>query len=236
MQENKDSARNIFDVIDGASHAEETEFVFGKEPEEAKEPSDAVVFDFGTDPEKSEKDDDGKKKNASAGSKTGLRFDDSVEERPKEFSVPDRFKVDERYNLPSGTEEAPRIITTYVPRFTDASRNYRMRDESTPRPEPRAKRDESHEAATREFDEDIDPTAELDENEANVSAVMVTKQTDDDPLTSASTVFKFDDGEPSPRSEVSETTKREEPVAEPAVAEDEPEPESEPRSYSIPDP
>ena len=236
MQENKDSARNIFDVIDGASHAEETEFVFGKEPEEANEPSDAVVFDFGTAPATSKKKGDARGKSSPASAKTGLRFDDSVEERPKEFSVPDRFKVDERYNLPSGTEEAPRIITTYVPRFTDASRNYRMRDESTPRPEPRVKRDESHEAATREFDGDIDPTAELDENEANVSAVMVTKQTDDDPLTSASTVFKFDDGEPSSRSEVSETTKREEPVAEPPVTEEEPEPESEPRSYSIPDP
>jgi len=239
VQDNSGSTKNIFDAIDESiAEGEVTEFVFGEEPEEAKDPSDAVVFNFGREPESTEKKENGTAKKAPEGAKTGLRFDDSVEPRRVEFSVPDRFKVDERYNLPTGTEEAPRIITTYVPRFTDASRTYRMRDDTSARRDSSVRAEERHEDATREFEGDIDPTAEIDEGAVGASAVIVSKQAGDEPHTSASTVFKFDDGEPVPARASSGAPARNDAAEKPAEV-SEPkreEPTAEPRAYTIPDP
>ncbi len=63
-----------------------------------------------------------------------------------EFSVPTSFVVDEKYNTAS-SEERRTIYSTYVPKFTDASENYRMADQ--PRPPKKIPRSLS-----------VDPTAE----------------------------------------------------------------------------
>ena len=237
MQDNSSSTKNIFDAIEPVSAEEEvTEFVFGEEPTADKSSDNGVVFDFGTEPSGSANDVEAKTDFKSSTSK--LHFDDTKEEKPKEFSVPERFKVDERFNVPSGTEEAPRIITTYVPRFTDASLNYKMRDSSSPRPEIQKKDPEPVlEDATSEFLEDIDPTAEIDCNENTVPTVVVGNQKDEE-LTSATTVFKFASEEPVQEEvcaveETVQETVEEEPSEDVENGE---EAYSEPRVLAIPDP
>lgn len=56
--------------------------------------------------------------------------DDSSEE----FRVPESFKVNEKYNTPMRENERTRIYTTYVPRFTEVSETYRMKNDPRPRP------------------------------------------------------------------------------------------------------
>ncbi len=46
----------------------------------------------------------------------------------EEFSLPSSFKVNEKYNTPI-LEERRTVYSTYVPKFTDASENYRMADQ-----------------------------------------------------------------------------------------------------------
>ena len=54
-----------------------------------------------------------------------------------EFSIPTSFVVDDKYNTPA-SEERRTIYSTYVPKFTDASENYRMADKPRPKkPIPR---------------------------------------------------------------------------------------------------
>ena len=54
-----------------------------------------------------------------------------------EFSIPTSFVVDDKYNTPA-SEERRAIYSTYVPKFTDASENYRMADQPRPqKPIPR---------------------------------------------------------------------------------------------------
>ncbi len=55
-------------------------------------------------------------------------------EQGEEFAVPEAFFVNEKYNTPIRDNERTRIYTTYVPRFTEASENYRMKDDPRPRP------------------------------------------------------------------------------------------------------
>ena len=75
-----------------------------------------------------------------------------------EFSVPTSFVVDEKYNT-SFSEERRTVYSTYVPKFTDASENYRMADQ--PRPPKKIPRLLS-----------VDPTAE-EENKENKDAQVV---------------------------------------------------------------
>ena len=76
----------------------------------------------------------------------------------EEFSLPSSFVVDEKYNTPI-LEEKRTLYSTYVPKFTDASENYRMASE--PRPPKKIPRPLS-----------VDPTAEEEEKEAE-GAVLV---------------------------------------------------------------
>ena len=226
VQDNSGSTKNIFDALDGTdSEGTVTEFVFGVEPEEEKdEAGEGVVFVFGEESEEEKKEKSAPK----------LSFDDAEEVRPVELSVPEKFKVDERYNVPVSSDEAPRIITTYVPRFTDASLNYKMRDTAASAPEPKKPLPESHEEATREFEGDLDPTAEIDTGESTVSAVVVGRAEPEE-LKSASTVFKFESGEsssepvPAPMPEPELSLPIEEEIDAEAVPE-------EPRVFTIPDP
>ncbi len=182
MQDNKNSMKNIFDAAMGKEAEDCTEFVFGSDPGEEEKAEDGVEFSFGT--EAIEETD--AKKNG-----TKLEFDDKKEERAPEFSVPERFVVDEKYDVPSSYDEAPRIITTYVPRFTDASRNYKMRDGSAPASDLSRVKTKLHDEATREYAEDVDPTAEIDLKENAIGAVVVGSRKSEDAKISASTVFKF---------------------------------------------
>lgn len=51
----------------------------------------------------------------------------------EEFLVPENFSVNEKYNTPVAEEDRPRIWTTYLPRFTEVSENYRMVNDPRPR-------------------------------------------------------------------------------------------------------
>ena len=75
----------------------------------------------------------------------------------EEFSLPSSFVVDEKYNTPI-SEEKRTLYSTYVPKFTDASENYRMASE--PRPQRKIPRPLS-----------VDPTAE--EEKETEGAVIV---------------------------------------------------------------
>ncbi len=75
----------------------------------------------------------------------------------EEFSLPSSFVVDEKYNTPI-LEERRTLYSTYVPKFTDASENYRMANE--PRPQKKIPRPLS-----------VDPTAE--EEKETEGAVIV---------------------------------------------------------------
>ena len=52
----------------------------------------------------------------------------------EEFSLPENFVLDERYNTESINNDSFRVRTTYVPRFTEVSETYRMKDDPRPRP------------------------------------------------------------------------------------------------------
>lgn len=74
-----------------------------------------------------------------------------------EFSLPSSFTVDEKYNTPI-MEERRTLYSTYVPKFTDASENYRMADQ--PRPPKKTSSVPS-----------VDPTAE-DEGETRDAVII----------------------------------------------------------------
>ena len=104
---NSESIKEIVDIINekSAEPIEDTEFEFGEKKE-----SIGLVFECtpvgDLKKEKKEK----------------LNFPPEDDE----FSVPDVFEVNEKYNTPAGEDAQARIRTTYVPRFTEASEKYRM--------------------------------------------------------------------------------------------------------------
>ena len=51
----------------------------------------------------------------------------------EEFAIPDSFVIDDKYNTHSIEADTFRVRTTYVPRFTDVSDTYRMKDDPRPR-------------------------------------------------------------------------------------------------------
>ncbi len=115
------------------------------------------------------------------------------EEKPIELSVPERFEINEKYDTKPIVEEAPRIRATYVPTFTGVSDSYRMVNDA--RPKTGVKKQEKNDA-TSEFEGDIDPTAEIDENVEIKTATPVKSTSDEKNNTeSVSTVFKFKENE-----------------------------------------
>ena len=180
---------------------------------------------------------------------------DEVVEQPKEeFSIPDSFQVDEKYNTQSFVETPAAIRPTYLPRFTEVSDTYRMQNDPRPRPKPDPKsvkeKEKDEEAATAE----LDPTAE-GVDEKIIEKVVVTSNyiRNSEPIDETLTVLKFstpidtdtDDAsveevfEPAIVEEqiVEEPTQKveeivEEQIEEPVVA---PEPEK-PKNMTIPDP
>ena len=202
----------------------EFEFVFG-----AEESASGLVFD--DSPNKEEED-----KREEPVSKINFEIVSEPEEKIKEFSVPEKFEVSDKYNTVPTTEESPRIITTYVPRFTEASENYRMVDDRRPR-FVKTLSNESENFATQEIYDDIDPTAEFDEDEKTPAVSVNVGKSEEDELTSASKVFKFVENEID--AEEAEIVARPEPPEAPEVeeiCEVVEEKQDEPHEYSIPDP
>lgn len=164
------------------------------------------------------------------------------DEKPVEFFVPEKFEVNVKYDTPTEVEDAPRIVTTYVPRFTEASENYRMSDDPRPRVTKLEQKNREDGSATAEIYEDIDPTAEIGEKQNPPTvAVKVVKPDNEKELESATKVFKFVENE-LPREEavhISAESVDEETEELNELAEESEEPihtADERREYKIPDP
>lgn len=180
-----------------------------------------------------------------------------------EFSIPDAFAIDTKYDTPATPDTPSRIWTTYVPRFTEASEYYRMKDD----PRPRRKTEEPLEEGKKipvtrvsdfkpdevsaEQKAELDPTAELDESAEGV-VVSMSRPTEDEESETLN-VYKFSEGgEEKPAEETRERTvddeirdiekliaQEPEPEPEPQPEpEPEPEPvaEEKPKNYTVPDP
>lgn len=114
------------------------------------------------------------------------------DEAPREFSIPEKFEINEKYDTPVTQEPTAHVITTYVPRFTGASDNYRMASQPHT---SFVKESAGSDIATAEIYERIDPTAEIDEEStAEAQEVQCGAGAISDELESASKVFKFSDG------------------------------------------
>ena len=176
-----------------------------------------------------------------------------------EFTLPDIFEIDEKYNTPPTPDTPTTIFRTYVPKFTEVSENYRMINDPRPRPkvEPKAVDTKVNEELEKD---NIDPIAELEVDADDVVTVSINGKEEErgDTLN----VFKFADAvsvaqghkpEKTVEDERTEINKlleskkekpADEPIPEPTpepVVIPEPEPQKveereEPKTYSIPDP
>ena len=173
--------------------------------------------------------------------------EEAVEHPKEEFSVPDSFEVDEKYNTQSFVETPAAIRPTYLPRFTEVSDTYRMQNDPRPRPKSDPKPDKEKEKTS---DAELDPTAEGVE-EKTIEKVVVTSTVirNPEPTDETLTVLKFStpiDTETKDASipDIEEPAVNEEPVEE--IVEDiieepikeveaEPIPEK-PKNMTIPDP
>ncbi len=243
MQEkNNTSPESIGGILDNLKQntnqesVRETEFVFGKE-----ENTSALVFDDSDE-------DEAEVVAETFKPKSQVKFETVEESKPlkAEFSVPEKFEVNKKYDTPAKqVEDAPRIITTYVPRFTEVSDTYRMAGDTRPRfvKETNASGEKKIQKVDVVTDEDIDPTAEI-YAEPEVKAVnnVVTDAVadEDEKLESASTVFKFTENElPRETENISHTSTAVEDVAdtESEIVDDVPlKTPVEPKEYIIPDP
>ena len=178
MQNNgKNSSESIAEILNmikadtDSKHVDE--FVFG-----GKEQDPVLVFDDSDEPEVSE---------PTPAPVVSVDFESRKEEPPLELFVPEKFEVSEKYDTPEVFEEAPRLYTTYVPRFTEVSEQYRMKND--PRPVPKKEK-----TVIAEEPSDVDPTAEIYESVDLEDAVIEKAVTDEEKIeenTSASKVFKF---------------------------------------------
>lgn len=175
--------------------------------------------------------------------------DEPAEQPKEEFTVPDSFVVDEKYNTQSFVETPAAIRPTYLPRFTEVSDTYRMQND--PRPRQLTDSYASKPKKTEDPTAEIDPTTEkVEEKEVERVVVTPTVLRNPEPTDETLTVLKFStpiDTETQDASEVFEPAP--EPVSEPAeevteepVAETEPEVEEmieepeKPKNMTIPDP
>lgn len=90
----------------------------------------------------------------------------------EEFEIPDSREVNANFDRLSREAEQTKIFTTYIPRFTEVSENYRMAGE---RPVEKPATETTERKVKGKIGEDIDPTAELPE-EAEADAVIVTAE------------------------------------------------------------
>ena len=172
-----------------------------------------------------------------------------------EFSLPDSFIIDEKYNTPPTPDTPSTIFRTYVPKFTEVSDTYRMKND--PRPRPKNEPKPTTVKAEASTEEKIDPIAELEiEHEEAVTVKVNGKE--DKSSDNTLKVFKFAESVSAAmgkkiertvedeREEIHQllVTKKSESAPEPAPklepqpekVETPPVVEEEPKSYSIPDP
>lgn len=102
-----------------------------------------------------------------------------------EFVLPDIFDIEERSRE---IAEASGLVTTYVPRFTEVSENYRMRGAQTV---VGSFKSENNDKADEGDAVQIDPTSELVENTENIRVIDVENEGGAD--TGVKTVYKFED-------------------------------------------
>lgn len=241
MQEkNNNSPEAIKDILDTLKQNSkqesvmETEFVFGKE-----ENTSSLVFDDSDEDEATVE---------AIEPKPQVKFETVEEREPQkvEFSVPEKFEVNKKYDIPTKQiEDAPRIITTYVPRFTEVSDTYRMAGDVSLKfvKEPNGADENKTEKVGTATVENIDPTAEIyaeSEAEEINNVVIDALVADEEKLESASTVFKFTENElPREAESVSQIHEAGEVVADAGFEDFDnpplPSPD-EPKEYSIPDP
>jgi len=221
-----DSVKNILDKMT-AENKEAViaeEFVFGKEPV-----GSGLVFDDS---------DDGDEVTAESSPRVTFEVPPPPPEKTVEFSVPEKFEVNKKYDTDVRVEYTPRIVTTYVPRFTDASLNYRMADEPRQSFVKLTDKKAANPATEEKYDE-VDPTAEIDADVPATSGVSVNVgKSKEDELESATTVFKFVENELPREESVSDSEIEPELTEEPQEAEEPAfeEKTEEPREYKIPDP
>lgn len=110
----------------------------------------------------------------------------------KEFSVPEKYTVNKRYNTSRMIiDEPPSVHTTYMPKFTEASEHYTVTEEVRPRRKFSAKKvDDVHKS---EEENGIDPTTEsVENNDVEGVQVVTSGNSADEKQEVQSTVFKFD--------------------------------------------
>lgn len=175
------------------------------------------------------------------------------EVKEDEFTIPDTFQIDEKYNTPHTPDTPTTIWRTYVPKFTEVSDTYRMQND--PRPRPKVEPKKVDVKPEEKVEETVDPTAELDVAHEDTVEVNVSGSGEDNGDTL--NVFKFSDAKKETAETARERTVEDErrdidklltpePVAEPEPEPQEEEPEEEevifeikreePKVYSIPDP
>ena len=108
----------------------------------------------------------------------------------EEFSLPDNLNLNDKYNDDSISEDTFRIRSTYVPRFTEVSDTYRMKNDPRPRPFSAAVVEKREVDTADESAEEYKPEAEVSKIEkvivhnSNATPTVVADE--------SITVFKFD--------------------------------------------
>ncbi len=183
----------------------------------------------------------------------------------KQFDVPDKFSVNKKYDTLTSSpsdktlkvsenqekkpeksvekpqekiEEAPKIRTTYVPRFTEISETYRMSD-GKPKENKEAKKKPEVVVVKDDTVEQIDPTAELEEHKVDDATVVTVGAPAPEVFEIQSTVFKFEEKPapaPSPEPKIEEDVPEDDDEELEPIEEDIPAPIEEPKEYKLPDP
>ena len=108
---------------------------------------------------------------------------------PEEFEIPDSREVNASFDRINREAEKTKIFTTYIPRFTEASENYRMAGE---KPAEQAVTDTASHTVYENPDGNIDPTAELSaEDEAEAVIVTAERGVKLEEYAESISIFKF---------------------------------------------
>ena len=181
---NNDSIREIVDLVNEKVNAPEVPSAEEASNTEEKPLDTGLVFELNTasDPDGNEGETEDAENSAS---------------EETEMSVPETLEIDEKYNTPAtdDTLSSP-IKTTYVPRFTEVSETYRMKDD------PRRVKNPTDAAVVVDTvaqpmpADESDPTAEI---ESVVEDVVIVRQAPpkEDEVETVN-IYKFDpvDDEP----------------------------------------
>ena len=248
MDNEKNDVKEILEKLNKESKPRDTE---DNAPREFNfEISNGLIFEFVEENEEPQEPKIEKRAKA----------DEQPDEPAEEFSVPDVFEVNEKYNTPETPNSEIKIWTTYVPRFTEVSDTYRMKGDTRPRStEGRESKPPVKKISPEEIDrKNTDPTAE--ESSGSSAAVVVDMSKPSPPESDFLNVYKFSDTEeveqtPKERTVEDERAEIEELIAKDTSAPEETEPVTEesaeqvptatedsepredvPKNYTIPDP